>query len=113
MPTAGKMMAKSKHRQQPIPKRQAEALPPRSAPSIQLPLGYNPKGPKEPVDVVSSREGWSEFTLTDGTVIRAKAVVLEVKKMTDQYTPDGEPIYELQLTMVNQTRVPDNLKKKG
>ncbi len=32
--------------------------------------------------------------------------------MIDQYNADGEPIYELQLTMVNQARVPDKLKKK-
>jgi hypothetical protein len=74
-------------------------------------LGYDPKGPKESIDIESSKDGWSEYTLTDGTVIRAKAVVLDVKKMVGQYNADGEPIYELQLTMVNQTRVPDKLKK--
>jgi hypothetical protein len=76
-------------------------------------LGYDPKGPTEPVDIVSSKDGWSEFTLTDGTVIRAKAAILDVKKMVGQYNADGEPVYMLQMTMVNQMRVPDNLKKKG
>jgi hypothetical protein len=79
--------------------------------SVQIPLGYNPKGPKESVDIESSKEGWSEYTLADGTVIRAKGVLLDVKKMVGQYNADGEPIYELQLTMVNQARVPDKLKK--
>jgi len=80
---------------------------------MQIPLGYDPKGPSEPVDIVSSKDGWSEFTLADGTVLRAKATVLDVKKLIGQYNAEGEPIYMLQLTMVNQTRVPDNLKKKG
>lgn len=107
-------MAKSKHRQQPIPNRQG-VPPPHTSPAAagQVVLGYNPNGPKEPVDIVSSKEGWSEFTLADGTVLRAKAVVLDVRKLVDQYNQDGEPIYEMQLTMVNQARVPDQLKKRA
>jgi hypothetical protein len=106
-------MSKNKHKQQPIPNRQA-VPPPRAAPqTMTFQLTYNPKGPKESLDIVSSKDGWSEFTLADGTVIRAKAALLDVKKMTDQYNADGEPIYELQLAMVNQARVPDSLKKKA
>jgi hypothetical protein len=108
-------MVKSKHRQQPIPKGQETAPPPSLTPppaSVQVPLGYDPKGRKESIDVVGSKDAWSEFTLADGTIIRAKAVVLDVKKMVGQYNAEGEPIYELQLTMVNQARVPDHLKKK-
>src|SRR5271166_6304462 len=107
-------MSKNKQRQQPIPNRQAAPpLPSASSPTMQIQLGYDPKGPTEPVDIISSKDGWSEFTLADGTVVRAKAAVLDVKKMIGQYNADGEPIYVLQMTMVNQTRVPDNLKKKG
>lgn len=80
---------------------------------MQVQLGYDPKGPTEPVDIVSSKDGWSEFTLADGTVIRTKAALLDVKKMVGQYNAEGEPIYVLQMTMVNQSRVPENLKKKG
>jgi hypothetical protein len=100
-------MAKSKQRQQPIPSRQG--APPPAPPAVQL--GYDPTGPKEPVDIVSTKEAWSEFTLSDGTVLRAKAVVLDVRKMVDQYNQDGDPIYEMQLTMINQARVPQELKK--
>lgn len=111
-------MTKNKHRQQPIPNATSPSpsMPPTVSPPPGFPpgftLGYNPSGPKEPVDIVSSKDGWSEFQLADGTVVRAKAVVLDVKKMVGQYNTEGEPIYELQLTMVNQTRVPPELIKK-
>ncbi|TGS15896.1 hypothetical protein EN852_009695 [Mesorhizobium sp. M2E.F.Ca.ET.209.01.1.1] len=101
-------MAKSKQRQQPAPSSpEAPQLP------IGIQLGYDPKGPSEPVDIASSKDGWSEFTLSDGTILRAKAVVLDVKKMLGQYTPDGDPVYEMQMTLVSQSRVPEHLKKKG
>jgi hypothetical protein len=75
-------------------------------------FGYDPKGKMEPVDVISSKEGWSEFTLSDGSVIRLKAVLLEVKKAVGQYTPDGDPIYIMQSAQVNQVKAPENLRKK-
>lgn len=105
--------SKHRHRQQPIPSGQVvlPPAPPSPAPAIQL--GYDPKGPSVPVDVVSSKEGWSEFTLEDGTVIRAKAMLLDVKKMVGQYNAQGEPIYLMQLIMANQALVPDKLKKKS
>jgi hypothetical protein len=105
-------MAKSKQRQQPIPSRQG-APPPAPRGTTPVQFGYDPNGPKEPVDIVSTKEAWSEFTLSDGTVLRAKAVVLDVRKMVDQYNQDGDPIYEMQLTMINQARVPQELKKKS
>jgi hypothetical protein len=110
---SGTGMAKSKHRpQQPIPTRTTPPPPPAPSPTVQVQLGYDPAGPKESVDIVSSKDGWSEYQLADGTVLRAKTVVLDVKKLIGQYNQDGEPVYEMQMTMVNQARVPENLKKK-
>jgi hypothetical protein len=74
-------------------------------------LGYDPTGPMESVDIVSSKVGWSEFTLQDGSVIRAKAAVLDVKKAIGQFSVEGDPVYVLQLTMVNQVKAPPELKK--
>lgn len=107
-------MGKSKHRyrQQAIPTQQPLPPLPVAPASVQVQLGYDPKGPSEAIDIVSSKDGWSEYTLADQTVIRAKAVVLDVKKMTGQFNADGEPIYVLQLIMINQAKVPDGLKKK-
>jgi hypothetical protein len=106
-------MSKSKPRQL-IPNRQSSPAPKARSPgSISVQLGFDPKGPAEPVDIVSSKEGWSEYTLVDGAVIRSKGVILDVKKMIGQYDADGDPIYILQLTIVNKVRVPGKLKKNG
>lgn len=93
--------------------RPAHPAPQPPAPAtMAVPLGYNPKGKIEQRDVVSSKGGWSEYTLDDGSIIRAKAVVLDVKKAIDQYDIHGEPIYIVQMAVVNNAIVPENLKKK-
>ena len=105
-------MSKGKHKPVPIPD-QRPRLPPMPPPGqMQVNLGYDPKGPTENVDIISSKDGWSEYTLQDGSVIRAKAVVLDAKKMVDQFNADGEPIYIVQMTMINQVKAPAHLKKK-
>jgi hypothetical protein len=107
--------SKHRHRQQAIPAAGQVPPMPAAAPkgTMQVQLGYDPAGPAEQVDIVSSKDGWSEYTLQDETVIRAKAVVLDAKKMVGQFNAEGDPIYVLQLTMVNQVKAPARLKKKG
>src|SRR5580700_3672911 len=102
-------MSKGKHRrQQPIPQAPRPAPPPSAAAgtgTIQVQLGYDPKGKSEPVDIVSSKDGWSEYTLADGTVVRTKAAVLDVKIAIGQYNPEGDPIYIVQAAVINQAIV--------
>ena len=80
--------------------------------SVQINLGYDPSGPTRPVDIVSSKDGWSEYTLIDGTVIRTKAAVLDVKIAVGQYNAEGDPIYIVQAAVINQAIVKDELKRK-
>jgi hypothetical protein len=75
-------------------------------------LGYDPSGKIEPRDVLSSKEGWSEYTLDDGTIVMTKAVILDVKIAVGQYTPEGEPIYIIQAAMVNRIKANDTLRRK-
>jgi hypothetical protein len=102
---------KPRARQQPIPNAKPQ-MPPAAYP-LSMQLGYDPAGPSQPVDIISTKEGWSEFNLEDGTVIRAKSVLLDVKKMIGQFNAEGDPIYALQMILTNQTKVPDHLKKKA
>jgi hypothetical protein len=80
---------------------------------MQISLAYDPAGPMEQRDVVGSKDGWSEYKLDDGTIIRAKAALIDAKRAVAQFNAiTGESIYVLQLTIVNSVIVPDHLKKK-
>jgi hypothetical protein len=74
-------------------------------------LGHNPSGPSKQRDIVEVKNGWSEYTLDDGAVIRVKGVLVDAKQFIDQFTATGEPIYGLQLSVVHELVVPDRLKK--
>jgi len=63
--------------------------------------------------VVASKDGWSEYTLDDGSTIRLKALLLDTKRAIGQYSPDGNPLYIFQFAVVNQVIAPENLRKKG
>jgi hypothetical protein len=65
------------------------------------------------MDVDESSERWSEFTLPDRTVIRAKITMLTVTRVVGEYDQEGNPAYVMKgaPTMVIGS-VPDNLKKK-
>jgi hypothetical protein len=78
-----------------------------------VPADYNPQGKAEQRDVVASKDGWSEYTLDDGTVLRLKAALLDAKRAVNQYGPDGNPLYVFQFTVINQLIAPKNLRKKG
>jgi hypothetical protein len=83
-----------------------------SAGTMRVPLGYDPRGKMEPRDVVAAKDGWSEYTLTDGSVIRLKAMLVDAKRAVDQYGDDGNPTYVFQFVVANQVIAPDNLKKQ-
>jgi len=109
---------KDRRNRQPIPARPAAQprpgtqLAPTPASLQRAMLGYDPTGKSVPLDVVSSKVNWSEYELDDGTIVRIKGVLIDVKKAVDQYAPDGKPIYITQMTMVPDFVVPDKLMKK-
>jgi len=104
---------------QPIsrPAEPASLVSPQLAPALQrMVLGYDPSKPTVQMDIESVKTGWSEYTLSDGTVIRIKGVIIDVKKAVGQFGPDGKPVYVMQMTIVNDLVVPaelmrDNAKK--
>jgi hypothetical protein len=78
----------------------------------QLMFGYDPTKPTIPRKIVKTKEGWSEFRLDDGSIIKAKAVILDVKRAVGQFNIEGNPVYVMQMTMVHNLIAPPSLKKK-
>jgi hypothetical protein len=78
----------------------------------QFMLGYDPTKPTVQRKIVKAKESWSEFRLDDGSVIQAKAVILDVKRAVGQFNIEGNPVYIMQMTMVHNLIAPASLKKK-
>ena len=62
------------------------------------------------VDFETIREEDNSYRLSDGSLIRMKTVVTNIIR-TDEFTPNGEPIYIVNSQNVLVADVPDELKK--
>ena len=58
------------------------------------------------------RDGWSEYELDDGTVLKTRTAVIDVKRAVGQYGPNGDPLYIIQAASITNTEAPSHLKKK-
>jgi hypothetical protein len=56
------------------------------------------------VDVLEAREAWSEYRLTDGTVLRVKPVMIAISRVEDGDAMNGEPVYNMKSTLVTDVR---------
>ena len=56
------------------------------------------------IEVIDSKERWSEYRLADGTTMRVKSVVIAVFREDGQQTADGEPIYNMKSTLITDIR---------
>jgi hypothetical protein len=61
------------------------------------------------------REGWSDYSLADGTILRIRVVVTKVTRMENPdgspaFTPTGEPAYFVQSQNVFQVLTPAEYK---
>jgi hypothetical protein len=91
------------------------AAPPRILPP-NFPLqsfAFDPTGRLEQRHIKGVKEGASEYTLDDGTVLIVKPAVIDVKRASGQWNEQGEPIYVVQAaTVVTAKHVPKNLMRK-
>ena len=76
-------------------------------------MTIDPSTDGEIVDVDNMKESWSEFTLKDKTVLRLKPVLVEVRKLKNHFAANGDPVYFVKSTVVSDTKIPDNLKRKS
>lgn len=82
--------------------------PPRKG---QVPVGPNQFKEGELVEVTDSKEPWTEYHLADGSLLRFKAIVSEVWRITGEFDAEGNPVYTLKTQQVMNVIAPDNLKK--
>jgi hypothetical protein len=104
-------MPKSRGRKRPPQIPQTPKVPPVPPAGAQVILGYDPAGPQKQRDIVDIKNGWSEYTLDDGAVIRVKGVLVDAKRMVDQFNATGDPVYLMQLSVVHELVIPEELKK--
>ena len=60
----------------------------------------------------SGSEPFSQYTLSDGTVLRVKAVLIDAVRL-DTYADNGDPVYQFQFQQVLAVLPPDSLKRKS
>lgn len=65
------------------------------------------------VDVQEAKEVWSEYRLSDGTVLRIKPVMITISRMEGEHTIEGDPVYNMKSTLVTDVRAPKELKKSA
>ena len=56
------------------------------------------------VEVIESREAWSEYRLEDGTVLRVKPVMIAITRVEGAEATNGEPVYNMKSTLVTDVR---------
>lgn len=56
------------------------------------------------VEVVSAKEAWSEYHFSDGAVLRIKPIMIGVSRLSEGQTAEGDPVYNMKLTLVTDVR---------
>jgi hypothetical protein len=78
---------------------------------VQLATGGTVEGTE--IQVNESSERWSDFTLADGTVLRAKLAITSAVRVDGQYDPQGNPMYTLNMApIITVLSVPEELRRK-
>ena len=69
--------------------------------------------PKEAelVEVTSAQENWNQYLLSDGSLIKTKAVLTEVWRLIGEYDAEGNPRYVLRAGGVLVVNAPEELRK--
>ena len=66
----------------------------------------------EDLDIVNEKEHWNEYELSDGTTLKVKLVLQEVKRLK-KWRADGKPIYIITTAnVVRAINIPKKLRAK-
>ena len=66
----------------------------------------------ELIDIENMKETWSEYTLKDGTLLKVKPIIMEIRRLKSHHATNGDPVYFVKSTVITDTVVSANLKKK-
>ncbi|WP_369723072.1 hypothetical protein AB8Z38_03025 [Bradyrhizobium sp. LLZ17] len=65
------------------------------------------------VSVDESTEKWSEYMLSDGTVLRGKITIIGAVRVEGHWDPQGNPMYQMNMApTVVISSSPDRLKQR-
>jgi hypothetical protein len=65
----------------------------------------------EDLDYTEESESWNSYKLSDGTTLRIRLILREVKRL-NKWKPDGSPIYVISSqNIVRTVNIPKQLKK--
>ena len=65
------------------------------------------------IEILEAKERWSEYRLADGTTLRLRPVMIAVFRDDGQYTPDGDPVYNMKSTLITDVRRENPAAKPG
>jgi hypothetical protein len=77
---------------------------------------YNYNGQQvtgEPVTAETSNEPWAQYTLSDGTTVKVKIVLLDAARLDAYNDQTNDPIYQLQFQQIIGIVAPEKLKRKA
>jgi hypothetical protein len=67
----------------------------------------------EDLDFETVKEDWNEYKLSDGSTLKVKTVLIGVRRLKNQYTPTGDPVYVITShNVVRSLHVPEKLKRR-
>ena len=81
-------------------------------PVIPTPPPLIPLGRTVPVTITRGGDQEVTLSLSDGTKVKMKPVILSIERSLSKYNTMGEPIYQMQAGFVMQLTVPRKLKRK-
>lgn len=86
--------------------------PPSPTPqAAAVPFVPDLSGPSEYVPITHHGAQESEFKLDDGTTLRIRPVLIEARRLTGQWAPDGDPVYVTKVGFAISTQAPSNLRQ--
>ena len=62
------------------------------------------------VRVRDAKEPWSEYTLADGSVVRCRLLLHSIRRVENQFAPNGDPLYDWAAMPMFEVVAPEGLR---